>query len=423
MGSSALARTHFDSMMSQNIGNATPNGFTVLDLFCGAGGLSFGFQHAGFKITLAIDNNKAAIQTYEKNIGSHVCHMELSASSDLPSTTVIIGGPPCQGFSSAGLRRVDDHRNSLVSCFSQLVARLRPAAFVFENVEGFLTAENGKRIVELLDPLIDIGYQIHLRKINAANFGVPQHRKRVIAIGGLGWKPSFPLATHSAYGAPGAHLGGKILVPTPSITAALGSLPPASMIEPGIPEGHYYRPFQGQDLLRASALKPGESMRDLPEELQHQSYRRRAFRRVKDGTPTEKRGGAPFGVRRLRPNEPSKAITGGARAEFIHPLEDRPLTLRECARLQTFPDDFVFKGNTAEQSQLIGNAVPPLLAHHIAVSLAQDLLNVRTPNLNGELITFVPTLSNGFSPVLREVITMVKRRFLNNDTEELPLWR
>ncbi len=410
-------------MTSEHAGNASANGFTVLDLFCGAGGLSFGFQRAGFKINLAVDNNKAALQTYERNVGSHICRMELSVNSDLPGATVIIGGPPCQGFSSAGLRRADDHRNSLVSCFSQLVAKLMPAAFVFENVEGFLTAENGKRILELLEPLIDVGYQIHLRKINAANFGVPQHRKRVIAIGGLGWRPSFPLPTHSAYGAPGAHLGGKVLAPTPSITAALGGLPPASIIEPGTPEGHYYRPLQGLDLLRASALKPGESMRNLPEELQHQSYRRRAFRRVKDGTPTEKRGGAPFGVRRLRPNEPSKAITGGARAEFIHPLESRPLTLRECARLQTFPDDFVFVGNAAEQSQLIGNAVPPLLAHSIAVSLAQDLLSVRPQKPNGELITFVPTLSNGFSPVLREVITMVKRRFLNNETEELPLWR
>ena len=410
-------------MTSEYVGNATSNGLTVLDLFCGAGGLSLGFQQAGFTIISAVDNDKAALQTYERNVGSHVWHMDLSPNSDLPNATVIIGGPPCQGFSSAGLRRTDDHRNSLVSCFSQLIAKLRPAAFVFENVEGFLTAENGKRILELLDPLIDVGYQIHLRKINAANFGVPQHRKRVIAIGGLGWKPSFPLPTHSAYGAPGAHLGGKILAPTPSIMDALGSLPPASMIEPGIPEGHYYRPLQGLDLLRASALKPGETMRDLPEELQHQSYRRRAFRRVKDGTPTERRGGAPSGVRRLRPNEPSKAITGGARAEFIHPSESRALTLRECARLQTFQDDFVFIGNAAEQSQLIGNAVPPLLARSIAVPLARDLMSVRTQNLIGELITFVPTLSNGFSPVLREVITMVKRRFLSKETEELALWR
>jgi DNA (cytosine-5)-methyltransferase 1 len=399
------------------------NGFTVLDLFCGAGGLSLGFQQAGFTVVSAVDHNKAALETYERNVGAHVAEVDLSYNALLPPATVVIGGPPCQGFSSAGLRRADDHRNSLVSCFAQLVARLRPKAFVFENVEGFLTAESGKRIFELLDPLIAAGYQIHLRKINAANFGVPQHRKRVIAIGGLGWKPSFPEPTHSAYGAPGAKLGGKALAPTPSVVEALGDLPPASTEEPGTPHGHHFRPLQGVDLLRASALKPGENMRHLPEELQHESYRRRAFRRVKDGTPTERRGGAPFGVRRLKSDEPSKAITGGARSEFIHPFETRPLTIRECARLQTFPDHFIFMGNVSDQAQLIGNAVPPMLARTIATLLAKDLLTLPSKSSPGQLITFVPTLSSGFSPVLRQVTTMVKERFLSEPVEEPSLWR
>src|SRR5208282_4786550 len=97
-----------------------------------------------------------------------------------------------------------DKRNSLVACFAETVARMRPTAFLFENVEGFLTAEDGDRVVDLLEPLLGAGYRIHLRKVNAANYGVPQHRKRVIAIGGLGWEPTFPQATHAAFGAPGA---------------------------------------------------------------------------------------------------------------------------------------------------------------------------------------------------------------------------
>ena len=166
------------------------------------------------------------------------------------------------------------------------------------------------------------------------------------------------------------------------------------------------------------------TMRDLPDELQHESYRRRAFRRVMDGTPTEHRGGAPAGLRRLRPDEPSKSITGGARSEFIHPFENRPLTIRECARLQTFPDDFVFVGSPSDQAQLIGNAVPPLFAYVIASTLAADL-NAVTPSISeGALLSFLPTLSDGSSPALKQVADLVNKeleRFLI--TEELPLWR
>ena len=147
-------------------------------------------------------------------------------------------------------------------------------------------------------------------------------------------------------------------------------------------------------------MKPGQTMRDLPKELWHDSYCRRAYRRVMDGTPTERRGGAPAGIRRLMPDAPSKAITGGALSEFLHPSEDRNLTLRECARIQTFPDDFAFRGTCAEQAQLIGNAVPPLLAAAIARSLAADLRAAKPNEGKGQLLSFVPTLSKGMSPIL-----------------------
>src|SRR5262249_1410791 len=142
---------------------------------------------------------------------------------------VIVGGPPCQGFSSAGLRRPDDERNSLVRVFSRLVARAKPLAFMFENVEGFLTGSRGDFVVDLLEPLLSAGYRIHLRKVNAANFGIPQHRKRVVAIGGLGWDPTFPEPTHTAYGAPGAHLAAKRLPRGPSLADALKGLPRATL--------------------------------------------------------------------------------------------------------------------------------------------------------------------------------------------------
>jgi DNA (cytosine-5)-methyltransferase 1 len=201
------------------------------------------------------------------------------------------------------------------------------------------------------------------------------------------------------------------LPPTPTLQQALADLPAPGTKEPGKPTGHFYRPLVGVDLERAKALKPGQRMRDLPTELWHDSYRRRAYRRVMDGTPTERRGGAPAGIRRLVPDEPCKAITGGALSEFLHPSEDRNLTLRECARLQTFSDDFCFRGTCAEQAQLIGNAVPPQLATIIARVLAADLLLVKPMSDEGKLLSFVPTLSNGMSPILERVTKTVRATF------------
>lgn len=385
---------------------------SVIDFFAGAGGLSLGFACAGFSVEMAVDNCAAAVETHRWNLGSHARDLDLSGGDlAFPSATVIVGGPPCQGFSSAGLRKRGDHRNTLVGRFAGLVAQLRPVMFVFENVEGFITAEGGSRVTDLLEPLVVAGYRIHLRKVNAANFGVPQHRKRVIAIGALGWDPHFPEPTHTAYGAPGARLGGFHLPPTPTLGEALANLPLASEVAPGQPEDHYHVPLEGRDLERARMLRPGQTMKDLPESYWHDSYRRRAFRRVMDGTPTEKRGGAPAGLRRLRLEEPSKAITGAARNEFVHPREDRCLTVRECARLQTFPDRFRFFGNASQRMQLIGNAVPPRLASKIADSVLQSLRSATIRAEPGALLSFVPTLSNGMSPVLEKVVREVRSRY------------
>lgn len=396
---------------------------TSVDLFCGAGGLSHGFAAAGFRGVLAIDHDENAVRTYARNLGRHVMRAEIDRGTTLPAADVIAGGPPCQGFSSAGLRQAADERNSLVGVFAELVAAHRPSAFLFENVEGFLTADDGAHVFALLNPLIEAGYSVHLRKINAASYGVPQHRKRVIAIGGLGWAPTFPVPTHCAFGAPGSHLGGRGLPAAPSIADAIAGLPPAASLAPGVPEDHYARPIVGTALRIARALRPGQTMRDLPEELWHATYRRRAYRRVMDGTPSERRGGPPAGRRRLRATEPSKAITGGARGEFLHPAEDRPLTLRECARIQTFDDTFLFCGSASERAQLIGNAVPPALAKVFAEQLTRDLRSHQTRAAKGQFVTFVPTLSEGMSPALRGVVDRIVARFQpQGERRELLLW-
>lgn len=407
--------------------NKNENELTVVDLFCGAGGLSAGFQSTGFKSVLAIDSWAPAVVTYRQNLGEHVFEQYVTSGMDLPRCDVLAGGPPCQGFSSAGLRRSDDERNSLVSVFAALIAKHQPRAFVFENVEGFLTGSSGKFVLELLEPVIDAGYRVHLRKVNAANFGVPQHRKRVVAIGGLGWSPSFPAFTHSAFGAPGAELARAFTALTvPTVSKALSVLPKAvTRGEESLDEDHTFAPLDGDDLKRARLLKQGQRMADLPEELWHDSFRKRAFRRVKDGTPTERRGGAPSGVRRLREDEPSKAITGGSLRDFLHPTENRSLTIRECAILQTFPITFQFFGSPADRIQLVGNAVPPLFALRIAECLKNDLACLDDREKGpGELLSFVPTLSTGMSPALESTTRQVKLRFLRKSGKErqLSLW-
>jgi DNA (cytosine-5)-methyltransferase 1 len=168
-------------------------------------------------------------------------------------------------------------------------------------------------------------------------------------------------------------------------------------------------------------------MRDLPEHLWHDSYRRRAFRRVMDGMPTEKRGSAPAGVRRLLADEPSKAITGGSLRDFLHPTEDRSLTVREAARVQTYPDTFTFTGGQADRIQLIGNSVPPRLAKAIGEHLRRAM-SIAQPDerAKGRLLSFVPTLSAGESPALQETCEAVERRFGTNGVlavEEGALWR
>ena len=237
--------------------------------------------------------------------------------------------------------------------------------------------------------------------------GVPQHRKRVLAIGGLGFDPTFPEPTRSAFGVPGAMLAATHLPLAETVGDALSTLPVPAAEAPGHPEGHYCRPADEARRSKMAALLPGQTMRDLPEKFWHASYRRRAHRRVRDGTPSERRGGPPAGMRRLKEDEPSKAITGRATGEFVHPSEDRFLTLRECARLQTFPDWFAFRGTRAERSLLIGNAVPPLLAEVVARGLAEDLRCRGTRTGGGALLSFVPALSDGMSPALQQVTNRI----------------
>ena len=169
----------------------------------------------------------------------------------------------------------------------------------------------------------------------------------------------------------------------------------------GIVTEHFFQPVDDVQAERIRFLKPGQTMKELPESLQHPSFKKRAMRRVMDGTPSEKRGGAPSGLKRLELNEPALTITSAAVREFVHPMENRCLTIRECARIQTFPDDFLFCGTNGEKIQQIGNAIPPLLAKIFADTIRMYGFNKSVTTREGELLGFVLTKSEGQSPALQ----------------------
>jgi DNA (cytosine-5)-methyltransferase 1 len=395
--------------------------FSTIDLFCGAGGLALGLESAGLQISAHLDSWQTAVETVNNNFEESQGPVDVSkltandvrlmAGGAMPR--LLVGGPPCQSFTSAGRRRHDDPRGSLVGVYASLAAEIRSPLVVFENVEGFVTAGRGQFVFDLLAPLVEAGYWVRVRKVNLANFGVPQHRKRVIVVASLAGDPPFPEFTHSAWGAPGAQrIPG--LPPTPTVEDALTGMP-----EPDgqhAPQGHQTPAINELEQARIVALEPGQTMRDLPETLWHESYRKRANRRVADGTPTERRGGAPAGLRRLRADQPSKAITSASVRELVHPTEDRRITLREAARFQTFPDSFTFSGNLAEQATLIGNAIPPRFGEILGGSLITHLTDFagasgREPG-EGALVDFDVTPSPQMSPALARVVADVRARFM-----------
>lgn len=416
---------------------------SVLSLFSGAGGFSYGFANAGLSPICGAEIDKDACTTYEENVGSTCHNIDLSVVEpnffrDMLGSKepfAVIGGPPCQGFSTAGARDVQDPRNQLIFNYLRIVAEVRPRWFIFENVEGLLTSGHGSAVFALVQEFLRLGYSVRVHKINLAAYGVPQTRKRVLIIGNrLGVDFSLPPEMYSYDSGKSQKRSSKPFAPT--LDQALGGLGVAArsrsttapystaeavnsfdqLMRAGNNSGsvtEHFHPTDTKDEERYSLLKPGQTMKDLPEEYWHNSFKRRAFRRVMDGTPSEKRGGAPSGIKRLHGDLQSLTITGAAPREFIHPHEHRPLTIRECARIQTFPDKYYFHGNAASVTQQIGNAVPPLAASAIATHLqALDGAfgsDIQPPlhKLEPRLLGFVLTESIGMSEALQETEMML----------------
>ncbi|MGG0278322.1 DNA cytosine methyltransferase [Bacillus pacificus] len=395
---------------------------TAISLFAGAGGCSIGFKESDFDIIAAYDNDSSAVKTYNENFGKNKCKLLDLATCDFKKLRVehnlepeeldiIIGGPPCQGFSSAGARFWEDPRNMLLKNYADALEEFKPKWFFMENVEGLLTAGKGEYVYQAAKKFTELGYSIILQKVYAQEFGIPQRRKRVIIIGNrLGIKFNFPKPITPA--------SGPIFRNSPiTVKTAIEDLEKTS-----IPElDHIIKTEDGVNFKRYCSLKPGETMKDLPVELQHESFKKRSLRRVKDGTPSHKRGGAPSGLKRLIYDEPALTITGSSNREFVHPTQNRTLTIRECARLQTFPDSFLFTGSDSAKMQQIGNAIPPKLAQifatHIKNIHSQSISKHETTKCNKGLLSFELTKANAMSPALKKTKDLLSNLLVNNSIQ------
>lgn len=354
------------------------DGPTVVDLFAGCGGLSLGFASAGYRVTFAAEKDSLAAATYTKNFPDATL---LSPSDEQPNSGdvsklkcacmmpepgskqekvgLVVGGPPCQGFSYMGHRRSDDPRNQLYQHFVRLVGELQPDGYLFENVPGMRTMDEGEVFDDLISSLEGIGYSATPLVLNAAAFGVPQLRKRLFVVG----------ARHHH-----------------EVQLNAGPLTPEHFVT--VQDAIYDLPFDLSD--------------DYPNESYVLPYRTSATsefaKLMRDGSmfarncvPTRHSAGLLSRIEKLGPGEvdpasrhrrlawdrPAPTLRAASRTRTscrpIHPSEARVITPREAARLSSFPDEFWLPDTIAPAHMLLGNSVPPLLAHHLARSLANSV--------------------------------------------------
>lgn len=374
----------------------------AVDLFSGAGGLSLGLKQGGFSVVAAADSDAVAMETHSANIpgltwvgdlSNPVGFIEMLDWWGIDSVDLLAGGPPCQPFSRAGTAKIGnlvksgsrpayDARADLWQSFFAILDRLSPRAMLFENVPDFARAQGGALLVSLVDELRNRGYEVHVQELKAWHFGVPQHRSRLFVVG---------IAAGMDFNWP------KPAKERPTVWQAIGDLPavlpdtreevqsyegtPTSKLAKSLREGsqgeeaklirdHITRAVRPDDATIYRHMKPGDTYLDVPEHLRR--YRADIF--------DDK-------YFRLSYQDVSRTITAHIAKDgywYIHPEQDRTLSVREAARIQTFPDRFRFAGHPTNRFRQIGNAVPPLLASAIAVEVGKSLRCSSSPRQVGE---------------------------------------
>jgi len=348
---------------------------TVIDLFCGCGGLSKGFLDAGYRILMGIDHDRPSLETFKHNIDGAIA-VEIDLFDPLfvkevnkllsnQVVDVIVGGPPCQGFSLTGTRNFDDKRNRLYLAVFDAVKSLKPKAFVIENVKGMKTLYGGEVQKEIVKRFTALGYSVALPKVlSSADYGVPQVRERLFFVGvrqDLGIF-EFPIETHKKNSYVSCE---EAISDLPSLNEYLGSevdeyeCSPLSSYQKEMRKNaeklFNHVATKHTDLVKSviSQVPEGGNYKDLPPGVGESRKFNEAWTRYHS-------------------KKPSRTIDTGHRNHF-HYKYNRVPTVRENARLQSFPDDFVFLGTKTQQNKQVGNAVPPMLAEAIARQLLNHL--------------------------------------------------
>ncbi len=366
------------SLFAENGNGFHPNGrrkYRVIDLFSGAGGFTLGLAKTErFEPVFANDFNRFAVDTYNHNFGDHCVGGDINALLEhrdlkLPAADLVVGGPPCQGFSLLNKKREGDPRKELWRAYMTVVERVKPLAFVMENVPELLPSQE---FAEIRKISAKMGYQLDYAVLNAADYGVPQRRRRAIVIGCRVAKPKLPLPTHFNP-AKSDDLFRTGLLQWESVGRAIGDLPDPEGIEVRVGEVnppmdlHFGRTPMPSSLQRYRCIPEGGNRFDL--QKKRLDLTPKCWIRKKSG------GTDLFG--RLWWDKPAFTIRTEffkpEKGRYLHPRQHRPITHREAARLQSFPDDFIFRGTKTEIARQIGNAVPPLLGRRIGEAVAATL--------------------------------------------------
>ena len=362
----------------------------AVDLFCGAGGLSLGLEQAGCKVILAVDIDERALTTHRANFAGSALALDLSEPEQLESlisrldginVDILAGGPPCQPFSRAGRSKIrslvangsrpaKDERSELWRSFLQVVHRMLPRSVLFENVPDLALGDDSKIIRTMANSLEELGYAVDYNLVDAWKYGVPQHRQRLVLVAIRGETFRWPLPNNrvTVRDAIGdlPHLQGGIGArslkyngpATGFQSLARQQIPPK---QSRLIYDHMTRPVRDDDRQAFQLMDSSTSYSDLPKELRR--YRADIFNDKYNRLDWEKL---------------SRTITAHIAKDgywYIHPAEPRTITVREAARIQTFPDTFRFAGTRSHAFSQIGNAVPPALAAHVAKAILQSLPN------------------------------------------------
>ncbi len=315
-----------------------------IDLFSGAGGFSLGFDNKGFQNVFSVDIEPSFCETYHHNFPNHyliqkdICDVtdaELRYLKKYDEIDVVIGGPPCQGFSIAGnigRKFIEDPRNRLFKEFVRVVKVIKPKYFVMENVARLYNHNKGNTRKEIINDFKNLGYKVACKILNSADYGVPQIRKRIIFIGTKNnQKILFPEKEINKY---------------VTVKEALSCYPKLESGQESKIPNHIAMSHSEQMLHKMSFVSDGGDRSQIPEQFRPKSGDVRKYIKYSS-------------------NKPSVTVTGDMRKIF-HYEQNRALTVRELAKLQSFPDDFVFKGTKISQQQQVGNSVPPKMAEAIA---------------------------------------------------------